>query len=441
MLRRLRVLLRSPALVYFAALLLSRGTAILLVPLYTRRLTLVEYGDYALGQTVLSILPTIMTLGLPGAISRFYFDRPNPDDGRWEAGTVARWHLLLAVISGVILELLVLTVWPARGGFLGGRWQLSCIVFASVGASVGTVPGTFMRTAQRPYWAALFQLIEFVCVITSAIVLVKVMNRGLGGAFEAYAIAYGIHGMVGTVFIFSLPGALSRPVLHRALSYTLPIVPHLFAGQLQNIADRWTLKATGLDAQLGPYALAGQVMAPATLLVGAFNDTDAPRMGEVLRSSGLPGIRNVVGRSRLRYLLVAALGAAMVIAATPIAKLLIAPRFHEALWLVPFLCISLLIESQYFPNLNVVCYASRTKLIAPVTFSAAALNVALNVVFIRYVGVGGAIAARAVSMAYRSAGMWLAARYCFARAQRESESAASHQPSDPPPFQLDPPTG
>ncbi len=60
---RLSSLWRSPAAVYLAAVVLSRAGAFLLIPLYTRRLTLEEYGQYALFLTLLAFLSTLIVRG------------------------------------------------------------------------------------------------------------------------------------------------------------------------------------------------------------------------------------------------------------------------------------------------------------------------------------------------------------------------------------------
>ena len=43
------------------------GVSILLIPIYTSRLSRVEYGDYGLCQTLYWIVPSLMSLGLSAA--------------------------------------------------------------------------------------------------------------------------------------------------------------------------------------------------------------------------------------------------------------------------------------------------------------------------------------------------------------------------------------
>src|ERR1700746_554564 len=81
---RRRVL--GPAGIYFGATLLARAGAVLLIPIYTRRLTREEYGDYALAQTMIAFLPTLLSLGLLSAMARYYYDDKDVAASRDKAG-------------------------------------------------------------------------------------------------------------------------------------------------------------------------------------------------------------------------------------------------------------------------------------------------------------------------------------------------------------------
>jgi O-antigen/teichoic acid export membrane protein len=426
MIARLRAIVGKPAFVYLCAYTLARAAQFLLIPLYTSRLTTVEYGDYALGQTLMSMFPGVMSLGVHGAVSRFYFDEKDVARGQFQAGSVARWHLFLVLASALLMEAAVLAFWPDHTFAMGGKREVSFLVVACAGSSISIIPGSYLRTRQRAIAAASLLVIEFAAVITSGILLVRVFDRGLRGAFEAYGVAYGLMGTVGTVFILSLPGRMSLDVLKRALPFSLPLVPHLLANQLQNVADRWTLKVSGLHAQLGPYALAAQLTSPVSMVMAAYHDGATPQMGETFREGGLRAVEAGIAAVRRRYLLVAAAGGALVLLGLPIAKLVVPSDYRAAFWISPLLCGVFLIESFYYSSVNVVYYASRTRAIPRVTLSAAALNVGLNLVCIRYMGVGGAVVARGISMTYRSLGMWLAARAAFNAPTLATAEIAAH---------------
>src|SRR5215831_5519680 len=67
------------AIVYLATSLLSKAASLLLIPLYTKRLAPTDYAIYGLAQTFFWIIPTLSTLSLSAAFSRFYFDHRDPE--------------------------------------------------------------------------------------------------------------------------------------------------------------------------------------------------------------------------------------------------------------------------------------------------------------------------------------------------------------------------
>ena len=146
--RRLLALARGPAAVYLWASVVSSGAGLVLIPIYTRRLSLAEYGDYVLALTLIAVLPTVLTLGMTSALARFFFDTPDREEGRRRVGGVARAMILLAVGLALPIEGLVLALGQPDG--LWGRWELSCILWAGGGGALAQIPSVYLRAARRP---------------------------------------------------------------------------------------------------------------------------------------------------------------------------------------------------------------------------------------------------------------------------------------------------
>jgi O-antigen/teichoic acid export membrane protein len=411
--QRVRRLVGSAAMVYLASAALARGAALFLVPLYTRVLTLEEYGDYALAQTIAGTLPTFMSLGLPAAVARVFFDGQDKDAARARSAGIGRLVCLVTFVSGLVLEAFVLAFGSNEPG-LTGRWELSCLLVAAVGSTLSGVPQSYLRAAQRPLAVACFQFLEFFALVASALVLVRGYGRGLRGTIEALGLGYGTAGIVALAFLLTLPSQTSRKGTRDALAFSVPFIPHFAANQAQLITDRWTMKLTGLEAQLGPYALAAQLCAPLALVTTAWNDATSPKVGELVREQGLRGLEASHRKIERSYAFVTAAAAGLLLCALPLAWLLVGDRFRGALWIVPLLCVVLVIESLYYPNVNVVYYASRTEMIPRITFAAAVLNVALNVLLILWLGVVGAVISRALAMTFRTFAMRFAGKRCLA---------------------------
>src|SRR5690349_19047870 len=92
---------RGPLAIYLGASILARVGSFVLIPLYTRKLTEAEYGEYALAQTIVNILPIFLTLGIFIAIPRYFYDGTK-EESHAKAASVARWLLVLTAIGGVV---------------------------------------------------------------------------------------------------------------------------------------------------------------------------------------------------------------------------------------------------------------------------------------------------------------------------------------------------
>ena len=280
----------GPPAVYLAAAVLARVGSFVLVPLYTRKLSLAEYGDYALAQTFTMLLQTLLTSLFLTALSRLYFDAPTKAEAHERAAEVASWFAGAGAVFGVVLMGLVfgatflanLSHQAIPGPFHG--WELSCIVAAGIGSALGSLPFLSMRLAERPMAASAFNLMQFGVTALSGIVLVVTLERGLRGAIEALAVSGLVSGISAIVFIARhYRFRLARKALNDAVRFSLPLLPDSIIQFLRSATDRWVLKSFGMTSDLGAYAVANQVLVPAGLVGRAWNDAEAVRIGELYR--------------------------------------------------------------------------------------------------------------------------------------------------------------
>jgi O-antigen/teichoic acid export membrane protein len=407
----------GPAGVYLAASIIAKAGALVLIPLYTRKLSPDQYGDLVLAQALVSILPTLLSWGLASAVGRAYFDGPDREAGRRQVGGVARWLAIVTLANGVVVQAVLALVVPAGGHGITGNWELTCILWAAVGSALADVPLIFLRAEQRPYAAAGLQLGQFFTAVLGGLVLVAWLGRGLRGAIEGLALTSLMGGAFGLLFILgALRGAMTPALFREAVRFSAPFIPHFIANQLQAVGDRWVLKASGLQGSLGAYGLANQLVQPAAMVVGAWNMSASPQMGEVYRDGGVVGLVGAFGRALTSYLMAAIFPAMGVVLLLPAVAWVVGDHYSQSLWIVPLLAASIVIEALYYPCVNVLFYCKSTKAIPVITASAGLLNLGLNVVAIPWFGVSGAIASRLISVGYRSGATWLASRGCLAEA-------------------------
>ncbi|MFO0678083.1 MAG: oligosaccharide flippase family protein [Polyangiaceae bacterium] len=391
------------ALLYTVTTVLSRGAVLVLAPLYTRKLAPADYGDIALAQTLVSVVPTFVSLGLLAALSRFFFEGADAKEGIARAGHVARWIVALGLGAALFLQALVFVLPLPHTGLFQAR-NLSCIVWGATGSLLIAIPLVVLRSAQRAAFASAIQLVDFAVNLGSALILVAWLGRGFQGALEATGIAGCVSTLVGSLYVFrAMPGRLDRAEFRRALVFALPYVPHFAANQLLLVSDRWLLKAFGFDGALGIYSLASQLAAPVTMVVLAWNEAVSPRVGESFRAGGIAAMRSEERTVVRSYLYLSGGVSAALVLASPIAILFFGAAYAKALWFLPGLCVVMILETFYYPYSTYLFFMDRTKDIPKITVVAGIVNVCCNLALIPLLGVPGAIVSRALGGGVRSA--------------------------------------
>lgn len=394
---------RSPAAVYLGASVLARAGSLLLIPLYTRRLTPEEYGHYALFLTLLVLLSTFISAGLVSAIPTAYFSEQDRVEGKRRASEVARWAAVFALGATFLLLAGVECFAPEDSAPLLGRTSLRLAVLGAAGTALSVVPPALLRSEQRAYSAAAFQLLQFVTMAAAGLVLVLALDRGYMGAIEAAAGAPMASGVASLIYIRMLPkSGMHLEQLRAALRFAAPFLPHFVAQWLLGAADLWILGKAGFAQELGSYSLAAQVIVPVTMVVTAWNEHMGPEMGERFRAGGIPEMRKHLPRVRLGYFLAAIIPSVAVLLSIPAFAWIIGPDFEPAIIFVPFLLLAALPNVLYFSDFQLIYYGGRTRWIGRASITAAAISVVLGALFIPAFGAYGAIVSRIAGASTRA---------------------------------------
>ena len=400
---RLFALWRSPATIYLGAAILARVGSLFLIPLYTRRLTLEEYGHYALLLTLINLLSTFLSAGLVAAIPSEYFSRKDRAEGKRRASEVARWTVVLTLGAGALLLAGVECFAPGSSEPLLDRDSLRLAIVGGAGTAISTVPWTLLRSEQRPYAAAAFQLLQFITMTGAGLILVAVLDRGYAGAVEAAALAPVLSGLASLIYVVRLPkSGLRFALLRRALRFALPFLPHTAAQWLLGAADLWILGKAGFEQELGGYSLAAQMVVPVNMVIAAWNLHIGPEMGERFRAGGVREMRTHLPRVRLSYVGAAVIPASALLLVLPLVAWVVGPEFETAVGFVPFLLLAVLPDTLYFADFHIVYFSGRSWWIGGATMTAAVVNVCLGLLLIPSLAANGAIVARVAGALVRS---------------------------------------
>ena len=382
---------------YLPANLVQAAVGLLTIVIFTRLLTPEQYGHYALGFTVMSLVHTVLFTWNEAALARFWA----ADDIRGEAhdhlATIYRVWGMLVIALPVAAGLTFLA--PINGGL---RW-------AALAGVAAILPRTLEKLFQERRRAAGEVRGSVALDIGQTgggfILGVAFAWAGLGGA--APLLGAGLAAVLCVAFVFrgewakSLDGRFNHERLRRYFAYGAPVSASLVLALVLSSTDR-LLIATFLDeASVGVYhagySLANRTLDVVFIWLGA---AGGPALIMALERGGAASMRTAA-REQCGFMLLltvpASVGLAMV--ARPLADILVGPDLRVgAAQVTPWIAASGFLggmTTYYFSQAFTL--ARRTGLLLAAMAVPAIANVILNFVLIPHFGLKGAMMATAIS--------------------------------------------
>ncbi|WP_304190171.1 lipopolysaccharide biosynthesis protein [Phenylobacterium aquaticum] len=384
---------------YLPANLVQGVVGLLTIVTFTRLLTPAQFGDYALGFSVMSLIHTAVFVWNEAAMARFWAGSAERRDGADHSAAVyGAWVLLLAVLP---LAALVAWLWPLHPG-------LKYAVLAGIAA---IAPRTLVKLAQERRRAAgevrASALLDMGQTLGGFAIGAGLALAGLGGA--APLMGAGLAALACLPFVLPTDGrlavsgrlGLARVRAHAA--YGLPVALSLILALVLATTDRFLLARFLDEAAVGVYhagySLANRTLDVVFIWLGA---AGGPALVMALERGGRDALKTAAQeQAQLMVLLTlpAAVGLAMV--AGPLAQLMIGPALSVgAAHVTPWIALSGLLgglTTYYFHQAFTL--SRRTPLLLVAMTVPALANVALNLVLIPRFGLDGALWATPASYA------------------------------------------
>lgn len=242
--------------IYMAGLILNRGVAFLLVPLFTRIFTPEAFTKWDLCTTTLILLFPVLDLGMSPAVVRIYHDHESEED----RGRVFSTGLLFVLAAHVLI---------VGAGFLFAR-PLSMMIFRDA-ADAGLVQIVFLsaavtaygkqalsllRTMERSVLFSVLNLVRGVAGPLAILFLVAWLGQGVAGALwgDLFGLA-----VLAVAALWVCRGHLrpefSPGMLRSLLAFGLPTIPMSVTVGILTVADRYFLAQVFTLEEMAPYSL------------------------------------------------------------------------------------------------------------------------------------------------------------------------------------------
>ncbi len=396
---------------YLPANIVQGIVGLLTIVVFTRLLTPEQYGLYALGFSVMSLVHTLGFTWLESAMARFFAAEQNSGRLADHFRTIYRGFAVMGLIF-MPLCAVGLWLWPAN-------MALKMAIGAGLGAIIGRCLIKLVQERRRAAGEVVSASALDVCQTAGGFALGALFAvLGMGGAAPLMG--------AGLAALLCLPPVLPKELnflkgghfdgrrLRMYAGYGLPISASLVLALALATTDRFLiayyLDTGSVGAYHAAYSLANRTLDVIFLWLGA---AGGPALVMALERGGRPAMQDAAREQASTLLLIALPAAAgLALVARPLSDILVGQDLREAAAQVtPWIAVGGFfagITTYYFHQAFTL--ARRTKLLLGAMAYPALANVALNVVLVPRFGVIGAAWATAASYGLGAVASWALGR-------------------------------
>ena len=400
------------AAVYSVTNVLNALIPFLLLPILTRVLPPADYGVLAMFMAFVGILSALTGLSVHGAINVRFVQRDKIDFPRYVGSCFA----ILLVSTSLVLILSMLFMKPlAQFTTLPPLWILLAVFYSGCTFVVQVRLGIWMMQ-KKPLVFGAFQVLQSLCNMGLSLWFVLLLKQGYEGRLWGQMLAVGGFAIIGLLTLYRGGWVVFRPRLNyvrEALSFGVPLVPHVFGGFLITLADRFIVnERLGLEFA-GIYMVAAQIAMGMGLLAEAFNNAFIPWLYERLAENDEGEKRQIVRGTWVYFVVALAMAGGVALASPWIVKLVAGPGYVEACEALRWLVLGQAFFGMYLMVTNYVFYRRQTRWLAWITLFSGGTGCALTWVLAPRIGISGAGVAFAIAMGVRFFLTWILAQKVF----------------------------
>ncbi|MBQ8534986.1 MAG: oligosaccharide flippase family protein [Bacilli bacterium] len=391
--------LAKNTLIIFLGKVCTQLISFFLIPLYTAYLATDEYGIVDLVQTYVTLLVPIITMELEMSIFRYLVDSRTDSKNTKKLISNNFYILRFCLSLFIILYLLVICFID-----IPFKWIILVDIIVCV------LSGNFLQVARGMGKITDFSIS---CILTglttviSNIILICFVGLKSEGMIISMALANGLCSLY--LFIklklyknidFKL---VDKKLIKDMYKYSLPLVPNGISWWIVNISDRTIISFVLGAGANGLYAISNKFPTIISSLSGVFNlswsESAALHINSEDRDEFFTDITNTVIK------LFTALGIGMLACMPFVFPIMVNKQYADAYNYIPFLVIATVFNVVICLYSQVYLAKKLSKQVATTAILGAIINILVNVVFIKSIGIYAAALSTTISyfvmMVYR----------------------------------------
>lgn len=388
---------------YILGSILTLLAGILTYLVYTRILTVEEYGIYSLVLVTISIIGLVAVCGLPQAAVRFYHEFK---ERKREEGEQAFYSTLLFGV-GIISTIVTVTGFFLLLFLNYFFISLTLLAFLAlplvVTNSVILIVFGYFRAEQRTLLYNIFMGTRPFLTLLFAVIFILGLKMGLTGLF----IGWLLFEILLTIILIAIlirekklaKNAVSSPFFKEAFHYGFPLIFAAISNLVLRLGDRYVIQLFEGSESVGIYTagynipkmMSAVLILPLSLALG-------PIVMEYWVKKGEEATKNLLS-TFMRYMLMGMIPITfgLILLSKEAVYVLATSKFESAETVIPYVAVGMgFLGLYYITSMGLQIY-KKTRLQAVIIAFCAVLNIVLNFIFVPYYGINGAAIATLLS--------------------------------------------
>lgn len=394
------------ASIYIFTSIINSAIPFLLMPILTRYLSPADYGIVSMFGVLVSFVSPFTGLSVQGAIARIYYERDTIDFREYVTNS-----LYILVTSTAIVSIVFFMFSNTIASFSSVPVQVLWMVIAvSFSQFIIKIVLTLWQVQVKPFKYGVYQISQTAINMLLSIFLVVVVDLNWQGRIYGQLVSLFIFVIIGFAILVKdkwLKFKLNKNYIKHAMSFGLPLIPHVLGGIIMTMTDRvFITNMVGIEAT-GIYTVGYQIGMIINLLAQSFNQAYVPWLYSKLKENVEKTKKKIIKLTYGYFLVIFILAILLSIIGPIFLKFFIGKEFAGSSIFVTWIAIGYAFNGMYYMVVNYIFYANRNSLLSLVTFSTAILNVVLNYFLIKSFGAIGAAQATTIIYFVKFITVWI----------------------------------
>ena len=352
----------------------------LLLPLFTSKMAVSEYGTYDLICTISLFVCPMLTLLMEESMFRFLIDSSSKDD-RAKIVSQTLIYTGSSILVFIPLTILIMSV---------GLKATPFMIFSFVSFVVSNVAISSSNSMTRGLGKIkLYSWSNFILgMLNIALTIAMLLARPVA---ESLLWANTIANLLTSAFVFHrlrVSEYVSKPdipLMKKMIKYSAPLVPNNISWVIITMSDRIILSSMISEAANGIYAMANRFPNIINVFYGYFHTAWKEQSAQIVKEEDRAKHFNSIYQDTVRILYAITL---CLIAAMPFAF----PIFIKEAYAESYIYIPIVMIATFYNNVSnyyggIFTAYKKTKILGTTTMIAAVVNLAINLIFVKVIGI------------------------------------------------------